>query len=491
MDLDPQRCYAAVCARDPRFDGWFTLAVTSTGIYCRPSCPARTPNAANARFYPSAAAAQQAGFRACRRCRPDAVPGPPPAALDDAVVARALTLIEDGVVDRAGVRGLADQLGYSTRQLQRRCVAELGAAPLALARAERARSARVLLETTDLPIAQVAFAAGFGSLRQCNETLAQIFAATPSQLRQAKATRGGAPSTLRLRLARRNPFDATHLFAHLVATAVPGVEAWTGTAYLRSVVLPHGPAVLSFEAKADSVELVARLADLRDLSAAVSRSRALLDLDADPEAIDTALGADPTLRPLIDRGGGARIPGTVDGAELALRAVLGQQVSTAAAATAAGRLTAVLGVPLEVPVGSVTHCFPTPGEVADAPDELLAMPARRRRTLRTLAAALADGRLNLSPGADPEAAIHQLRQIDGIGPWTLATISQRVLRDSDAFLAGDLGVRLAAEALGLPTSPAALERHSQAWRPWRSYAVQYLWRLGDHPINHLPQGPRP
>ena len=365
MHDDPERCYLAVQSKDPRFDGWFVTAVTSTGIYCRPSCPARTPQRRNVRFLPTAAAAQRAGFRACKRCRPDATPGSPEWDGRADVVARAMRLIADGVIDRAGVPGLADQVGYSVRQLERVLLAEVGAGPVALARAQRAQTARVLVETTDLSMTEVAFAAGFTSIRQFNDTVRAVFAAPPSALRATGPgpVRGAraAPGRLDLRLPFRQPLCPDTLFGHLAATAVPGVEEVVGTTYRRTLRLPHGPGIVALTPTASHIACRMELADVADLTAAIARCRRLLDLDADPDAVDRALSVDPVLGPAVGRSPGRRVPRTVDGDEFAVRAVLGQQVSTAAARTCAGALVAERGEPLATPSAGLTHLFPRPG----------------------------------------------------------------------------------------------------------------------------------
>lgn len=504
MIEDFDSCYQAAQSRDPRFDGWFITAVTSTGIYCRPSCPAMTPKRENVRFYPSAAAAQQAGFRACKRCRPDAAPGSPEWDGRADVVARAMRMIGDGVVDREGVPGLATRLGYSVRQLQRMLLAELGAGPIAIARAQRAQTARVLIETTTLTMVEIAFAAGFSSVRQFNDTIRIVFATSPTELRRRASKRrdasgdtrqgrrtqqevslsgAGAPGAILLRLPFRKPLCPDNLFGHLSATAVPGVEEVRDGAYRRTLRLPHGPGIVELTPTPEHVVCRATLTDLRDLTTAIARCRWLLDLDADPVAIDELLRADPELGPVVARAPGRRVPRCVDGAELAVRAVLGQQVSTAAARTHAARIVAQHGEPLGDPRGGLTHLFPTPEALAEVQ---LAMPASRRRTLAALVQALHSERLSLDPGCDREEAISQLSELPGFGPWTTQVIAMRALGDPDAFPVADLGVRRAAEALGLPAAPAALTARAERWRPWRAYAVQYLWSATPHPINHWP-----
>ncbi len=504
---DPDRCYQAAQSKDARFDGWFFCAVTSTGIYCRPSCPARTPKRQNMRFYPTAAAAQQAGFRACLRCRPDATPGSPEWNVRADVVARAMRLIRDGIVDREGVEGLASRLGYSTRQLNRLITAEVGTGPLALARAQRSQTARVLLETTDLPVAHVAFAAGFASVRQCNETVREIFVDTPTGLRArarkaAHARRpsgAGAPQSIHLRLPCRRPFDPASVLDFLGARALPGVEHLDGTSYRRSLRLPHGHGIVTLSAPttpkrrgggdatssggAGGPAYVAGdlvLSDLRDLTTAVARCRQLLDLDADPVAIWEALRRDRHLGPVVRRDPGRRVPGAVDGFELAVRAVIGQQVSVPGARTVAGRLVHAAGDALPAPGGGITHLFPTPAALAELARRYpgaFPMPAGRRRALVALADAVDNGDVVIDPGADPSELRRSLVGLPGIGPWTAEYVAMRALRDPDAFMPTDLGIRRGAAAVGLPEDPAGLVEATEAWRPWRSYAMAHLWSL--------------
>lgn len=510
--------YEAVRSRDARFDGVFFLGVTTTGIYCRPSCPAVTPKRENVRFYPSAAGAQGAGFRACRRCRPDAVPGSPEWDVRADVVGRAMRMIADGVVDREGVAGLAARLGYSARQVQRQLTAELGAGPVALARAQRAHTARLLLQTTPLAVTEIAFAAGFASVRQFNDTVREIYATTPSGLRAAR--RGGlgsvgpsAPAASRagraagsgrhgaagadasagaaaldtpcagvpLRLAYRGPYAARQIFDFLGLRAIPGIEEMTGTAparvYRRTLKLTYGNAVVEVEecpqgtASRSHSWLEARLslADLRDLTIAVQRVRRLFDLDADPYAVAERLGADPALGALVAAAPGLRSPGAAEPHELAVRAVLGQQITVGGARTLAAKLVAAYGKPLSAPDGGLTHLFPDPGTLADAPFDELGMPGARKQTLRTVSAALADGTVDLGSGADRDEAERALLALPGIGPWTAGYLRMRALGDPDVFLPGDAGVRHGLAAIG--ADPA----HAERWRPWRSYGLHHLW----------------
>jgi len=486
---DFERCYVAVQSRDPRFDGWFYTAVTSTHIYCRPSCPAQTPMRKNVRFYRSAAAAQLAGFRACKRCRPDASPGSPEWNSRADVASRAMRLIADGVVDREGVPGLAAHLGYSVRQLERTLQSEIGAGPIAIARAQRAQTARILIETTPLSMTDVAFAAGFSSVRQFNDTVQSVFATSPTALRAR--VRGPlraveASTAIDLRLPFRQPLCPDNLFGHLAATAVPGVEEVRNQTYRRTLRLSHGPGIVELTPMPEYISCRAVLSDMRDLTATIARSRWLLDLDADPVAVDRQLSLDDALAPLIAKAPGRRVPRCVDGPEMALRAVLGQHISTAAARTHAGRLAAQHGEAVTDVGGGLNRLFPPPDALHDVE---LAMPSQRRATFNAMVAALSSGQLVLGPGSDRVEALDVLTSLPGIGPWTKQVIAMRALGDPDAFPETDLGVRRAAEHLGLPATPAALVERSQPWRPWRSYAVQYLWSVDDHRINHWP--PRP
>jgi AraC family transcriptional regulator of adaptative response / DNA-3-methyladenine glycosylase II len=482
--LDPDRCWAIVEAGDPRFDGWLFCGVTSTGIYCRPSCPARTPKRANVRFYPTAAAAQGAGFRACKRCRPDATPGSPEWDRRADVVGRAMRLIADGVVDREGIPGLASRLGYSDRQVHRQLVAVVGAGPLAIARAQRAQTARVLLETTGVPITDVAFAAGFSSVRQFNATIREVFAVAPRDLRERARRHGRAQASgaVELRLPYRAPLEAEDLLGFLGTRAVPGVEERVEDGgYRRSLRLPHGAGVVELRPADGHVAARFVLDDLRDLAAAVQRSRALLDLDADPHAVGEALGRDAVLGAVVRRAPGRRVPGHVDGHELAVRAVLGQQVSVAGARTLAGRLVAAHGELLARPVGGVTHLFPTAAALAASDPAGLAMPGARRAALLGLCAAVARGDVVLDAGADRDEARRRLLALPGIGPWTADYVAMRALRDPDAFLPSDLGVRHAVERLGHDGRPAAVTALAERWRPYRAYALIHLWASLDEP----------
>ncbi|MGX1880530.1 DNA-3-methyladenine glycosylase 2 family protein [Streptomyces sp. NPDC055287] len=466
--MDEESMYEAVASRDARFDGEFFFAVTTTGIYCRPSCPAVTPKRKNVRFHPTAAAAQGNGFRACRRCRPDAVPGSADWNARADVVGRAMRLIGDGIVDREGVPGLAGRLGYSTRQVQRQLTGELGAGPVALARAQRAHTARVLLQTTRLPVTEIAFASGFASVRQFNDTIRQIYARTPSLLRTESGTRtagtgaatgigsgarprsGASPALaagIPLRLAYRGTYAAREMFDLLASEAVPRVEEMAGEpgarTYRRTLRLPYGTGIAAVDEAPHSGWLDARihLTDLRDLTTAVQRLRRLFDLDADPYAVDERLSADPALAPLVAARPGLRSPGAADPEEYAVRALVGRETATG--------LIEAYGKVLDQPCGTLTHVFPEPGALTGAGD-----PA-----LRALAAALADGDVRLDPGADRDEAERALRALPGITARTAGLIRMRALGDPDVAPAG--------EAEG--------EAAAGSRRPWRSYAVRHLW----------------
>ncbi|GAA2738150.1 AlkA N-terminal domain-containing protein [Actinocorallia aurantiaca] len=473
--MDDESRYRAVRSRDARFDGEFFFAVLTTGIYCRPSCPATTPLRRNVRFHPSAAAAQHDGFRACKRCRPDAVPGSAAWHVRADAAARAVRLIADGVVDREGVDGLAARLGYSTRQLRRQLTDELGAGPVALARAQRAQTARVLLQTTALPVTEIAFASGFASVRQFNDTIKKIYAATPGRLRAAgPGPSASAASGVALRLAYRGPYAAREIFDFLARRAVPGVEEVEGPVgsrvYRRTLRLPGGPGIAAVHESGGGrgwLDCAMSLSEVSDLTAATQRIRRLFDLDADPCAVTERFAGDPVLGPGSAAVPGLRAPGAADPHETAFRAVLGQQITVAAARTLTAVLVSSCGTPLPEPSGSLTHLFPSAEDVAAASLEELGMPRARRATLRTLAEALAGGGLVLDAGADRDEAEKGLLSLAGIGPWTAAYIRMRALGDPDVLPPGDVALNRALARAGRP-DPAA-------WAPWRSYATHLLW----------------
>ncbi|MGW0172627.1 DNA-3-methyladenine glycosylase 2 family protein [Rhodococcus sp. NPDC003322] len=471
MNLDFDRCYRAVSSRDTRFDGQFYTAVRTTGIYCRPSCPAITPKRANVTFLPTAAAAQQAGYRACRRCRPDAAPGSPQWNVRSDLAARAMRLIRDGEVERGGVEGLSAALGYSARQLTRTLTVELGAGPLSLARAHRAHTARLLVETTAMPMSDIAFAAGFSSIRQFNDTVREVFAATPTQMRADAARRGSGPpsaaGTVSLRLPYRPPLDRAWFGWFLSAHAVRGLEQVVGGQYRRVLRLPHGAGVAAALLADDHVRADLTLHDMRDLAPAVARLRHLYDLDADPQAVDDALRRDPALAPAIVTTPGIRVPGCVDPGELLLRTMIGQQISVSAAATHTARLVAELGDPIEDP--HLTHAFPSPATIAARGREVVTGPARRVDAVIAVAAALADGSLTLHAGRTSADLRAELLSHKGIGRWTADYVAMRTLADPDILLDSDLVAARGAHLLGVDL------RAQDRWTPWRSYASMHLW----------------
>ncbi|MGB9012715.1 MAG: AlkA N-terminal domain-containing protein [Aeromicrobium sp.] len=469
MHLDHDRCYRAVQSRDARFDGVFYTAVSSTGIYCRPSCPAVPPKPQNVSFHASAAAAEDAGYRACRRCRPDTTPGSPQWNVRADAVGRAMQLIGDGVIEREGVAGLADRLGYSPRHLTRMVSAELGAGPLALARSRRAQVARVLIETTDLQMADVAFSSGFASVRQFNDSIRQTYAQTPTQMR---GRRHGDPSgRVVVRLAVRQPFAADALLDFLEAHVLPGVDTVQGRTYARVLRLPHGLGVTALTLHDDRVDCELELADFRDVSVAISRVRRMLDLDADPVAIDAALAEDPHLAPLVAATPGLRVPSHVDGFEVTVRTIVGQQVSVAGANTVLGRQIPVHGTRVDFALASVhglTHAFPAPEALAAAAPGDLGMPRSRADSIIAVASSVADGSLQLHPGVDRDAVREQLLAMRGIGPWTADYVVMRALAHPDVLLTTDLVLRRELDSRGID--------HTDRWRPWRSYAGMHLWR---------------
>lgn len=477
------RRYRAIAARDTRFDGQFVTAVRSTRIYCRPSCPARTPKPENVTFYSTSAAAHEAGYRACKRCLPEAAPGSPAWDLRGDATARAMRLITAGVVEQEGVPGLARRLGYSPRHLTRMLTAELGAGPLALARAHRAHTARMLLVGTDMPISEVAFSAGFSSIRQCNDTIREVFEMTPGELRATRraAARGSraaadsaeTPGAIDLLLPHRAPIDASGLFVWMAARALPGVETATATSFGRHLRMPGGPAHLEIRQTPEGqLRLRATVTRLADLAPLVATARRLFDLDADPQAVDDALAEHPELAPLVAAVPGIRVPGTADPHEMLIRAMVGQQITVAAARTALAALAEQLGE--RTPAGGLL--FPTMDAIAEHGAEVLRGPAARIRAITGAAAALADGSLTLTVGDDAAAQRAALLAMPGIGPWTADYVRMRVIGDPDVFLPGDVAVRAGAVASGLPGDPASLTAWAARTAPWRSYLAAHLWR---------------
>jgi AraC family transcriptional regulator, regulatory protein of adaptative response / DNA-3-methyladenine glycosylase II len=486
--IDEDRCYAAMLAREHRFDGEFFVAVRTTKIYCRPSCPTPIqPKRINITFYPTAAAAQQAGYRSCKRCRPDASTGSPARLRNNDLAGRALRLIEDGLVDRSGIPALAQALAVSERHLHRVLTHELGAGPIALARARRAHTARVLIETTPLGFGEVAFAAGFASIRQFNDTVREVYAASPTELRTHRRKVVDDTEAITVRLPYREPFDAAGLFGFLAHRCVEGVEHGDHTSYTRTLRLPGGPGVVRVVWTEGVLTATLWLTALTDLGAALARVRLLFDLDADPMSIGEHFTADPHLGPAWNRHPGRRAPGAVDAGELAVKAVLGQQVSVAAARTLASRLVGRNGDRFDLPGAPLHLLFPSAETLASIDPGEIGIPGARAAALVGMCAALTDGRVELQIGADRPTARAQLLALKGIGPWTASYIAMRALADPDALLDDDLGVLHGARALGLPDSPKALAEHGTRWSPWRSYATQLLWASAPPPARQRKQ----
>ena len=486
MLLDQERCYRAVASRDARFDGHFITAVRTTGIYCRPSCPATTPKRANVEFLPTAGAAQQRGYRACRRCLPDAVPGSPDWNVRADLAARAMRLISDGVVERDGVPGLATRLGYSERHLNRVLTAELGAGPLALARAHRAHTARLLIETTPLGMADVAFAAGFASVRQFNDTVRAVYGVAPTTLRAEAGRRRptAAAGTLVLRLPFRPPFDAEGLLAVLRRS---GRRGRGGARRRRLRAHAAAPA-----RRRDGRAATARRGQVRHARhrhAAAGRSarpRARRGPGAAPARPRRRPGGrrraarapTPAWRRPSRRCRASGCPARSTAPRRRSARCWASRCRCAAARTAAARLAEALGERLPPALASpgAELLFPTPAAIAEHGAEVLTGPARRIASVCTVAAALADGTLALDPGRDPADLRAELVALPGVGPWTAGYLAMRVLGDPDELLAEDLGVRRGAAALDLPSDIPGLTARAAAWRPWRSYAATHLWR---------------
>lgn len=476
MKLDPDVCYRALAARDRRFDGVFFTGVTTTGIYCRPVCPARTPGRDRCRFFPTAAAAEQAGFRPCLRCRPELAPGLAPVDAAGRVAHAAAARIEAGALDDDGdLETLAKEFGLSGRQLRRVLRRELGVAPVELAQTHRLLLAKRLLTDSRLPIIQVAFASGFASVRRFNALFRSRYGMAPGRLRRQANNRANGEQ-LRLTLAYRPPLAWVELLEFLAGRATAGVECVCGDSYLRTAALGKYQGWVRVRPVAGraalAVELSVALAPA--LPALLGRLRDLFDLNARPDVIAAQLSDDPCLGPCVRGRPGLRVPGAFDGFELAVRAILGQQVSVRAATTLAGRFAAAFGAAVETPFPELNRLAPRPERVAAAtPAELTALgiTAARAASILALARAVRAGRLHLRPGADPEGAARQLQELPGIGPWTAQYIALRALRWPDAFPESDLGLL---KAWGTRV-PRQLRAAAEAWRPWRAYAAMYLW----------------
>ncbi len=478
MEIDRESCLAAFLGRDRRFAGRFYAGVTSTGIYCRPGCPAPLPRPRNVRFFRCAAAAEEAGFRACLRCRPETAPGTPAWTGTSATVARALRQIEAGLADDAPLGALAARLGVGERHLRRLFGEHLGASPVAIARTRRLHFARRLLDDTSLRMSDVALAAGYSSVRRFNEAMRAAFGVSPTKLRRS-ATTATDRAGISLSLPFRPPFDGGFLLAFLAARAVPGVEAFSDGVYRRTAEL--GGSVGIVEARVDGSRgiLSLRLQGLGPASALEASRRAarLFDLDADPGTIATHLAADPLLAPLVARRPGLRVPGAWDAFETAVRTILGQQVSVKAARTLAVRLASKFGRPLPAGMAreGLSLLFPRPEELAEADVASIGLPSRRAETIRFLSREVALGRIDLGPAASLDEAEKRLAGVPGIGPWSAQLIALRALGEPDALPAGDLGLRKALAHGAVLPSIAAVESRARAWRPWRAYALIHLW----------------
>ena len=468
VELDRRVCDRARRSRDPRFDGKFFIAVTSTKIYCRPICPARSPKDENIRYYPTAAAAQAAGFRPCLRCRPEAAPGTPAWSGTSSVVSRALRLITEGALDSDGVDALADRLGVTARHLRRLFVQHLGATPIDVALTRRVHFAKKLIDETGLPISQIAFASGFGSLRRFNGEIRRIYSRTPTELRKLSRRQSVSGECYRFRLAYRPPYDWAAAIGFLAARATPGVESVDGNGYQRTIELDGKTGSIGVSPASDAPALVleVRFGDPRSLLTIVERVRRMFDVGADPSVIGAELSLDPLLKGPWARHAGIRTPGSWDPFELTVRAIVGQQISVSAATTIAGRIAERWGTP----TGStgLTRLFPTPAQLVDASLEEAGIISARASTLRALARAVLDQQVCF----DGASIAESLRAIPGIGEWTAQYVAMRALNEPDAFPSGDLVLRRMAGDL----SARELDRRSEAWRPWRAYAVMLLWQ---------------
>ena len=488
--LDHDACYRAVRTRDARFDGRFYTAVLTTGIFCRPVCPARTPRPEHCAFFPSAAAAQAAGFRPCLRCRPELAPGIAGWRGTANTVARALALIADGAWgDADDVEELAARVGVGARHLRRLFDRHVGAPPIAVAQAQRVLLAKRLLADTVLPMSDVAAAAGFGSLRRFNTVLRRAFGRAPSSMRRRGGPAAGAARAVELRLPHTTPYAWPELLAFLAARAIPGVEQVGDGVYRRTLTLGVARAVVAVRAAPAGHSLVAelRLSSVAALPAAVGALRRLFDLDADVAAIDAHLARDPLLAPLVRRRPGLRVPGAADPFELAVRAILGQQVSVAAARTLAGRIAEAHGARIpEAAEGEPALAFPGPAVLAGADLSRVGLPRARVEAIRALARAVAADPTLLDPGRDLATSAARLAELPGVGAWTAQYVAMRALREPDAFPASDLGLLRAVSRAGPSPRPAALAERAEAWRPWRAYAAMHLWSADPAPRGGKP-----
>ena len=482
MELDWRVCSRARLSRDARFDGKFFIAVLSTRIYCRSICPARTCKESNVRYYPTAAAAAEAGFRPCLRCRPECSPGTPAWMGTSNTVSRALRLIGESGLDDGGIESLAGRLGIGSRHLRRLFIRHLGATPSAVAHTRRSHFAKKLIDETWLPMNQIAVAAGFGCVRRFNAAIQNTYMRTPTQLRHLARHKAEQPENQYVfHLRFRPPYHWQSILAFLGARATPGVEAVDSGSYRRSIFLNNCAGQLEVSPCEGRNELVARveIGDSRCLYVIIERIRAMFDLNADWAVIARTLGSDPELAARMNAAPGLRVAGCWDGFELAVRAILGQQITVKGATALAGRLAKSFGRPF-AGSGGLTHLFPAPEVLADAPLARLGLPTRRAESIQALARAVAEGRIVFDRIADTGAFLERLCEIPGIGRWTAQYVAMRALGEPDAFPSGDLGLL---HSLGVENS-SDLERRSENWRPWRAYASMYLWTIKKESVGH-------
>lgn len=483
MDVNHEASYRALAARDARFDGRIFVGVRTTGIYCRPICPARTPKRENVVFYPTAAAAQQAGFRPCLRCRPETSPDTGAWRGTFNTVSRALAMIETGGLERAGIAALAGRLGIGERQLRKLFLQHLGASPIAVAQTHRVLLAKQLIHETHLPMTEVAMAAGFGSIRRFNETFRKMFGRSPAVLRRAMARDepfAVAKNSVTLKLPYRPPYDWESVRAFLTVRAIPGVEAISRGRYARTIALAEGHGMFAVEpGEGNFLSVMIRFSSLRALPAIIARIRRVFDVGADPDYIGGHLSEDSFLAPLVAARPGLRVPGSWEGFELAVRTILSQRIAVSAARRLAGRLVSAHGQAVDdynADVEGLTHLFPTPERLAGADLADLGVSRQRAAVVSSLAAAVIVDPFVFGPHRSLDDAITRLREVPGVGEWTAQYIAMRELRESDAFPASDVGLlRAMADTDGRRPTPARLLAHAELWRPWRAYAAAYLW----------------
>ena len=481
VQLSHNICRTARLSRDQRFDGKFFIGVRTTGVYCRPICPAPSPKEGNVEYYPSAAAAAEAGYRPCLRCRPECSPGTPAWLGSSVTVSRALRLISEGALEDGGVDTLAERLGIGSRHLRRLFLEHLGATPITVAQTRRLLAAKKLIDETALPLTEIAIASGFGSIRRFNSAFLATWGRCPREMRRSRE-RTPASGSVRLELRYRPPFDWDALIGFIAARAIRGVEFADGGVYRRTIVTTHGPGWLEVHPTGKgALELTVHTPDSTDLLATTSRVRRMFDLDADPQAISSHLRRDPLLRPLLKARPGLRVPGAWDGFEIAVRAILGQQVSVAGASTLATRLAGKYGEAVPFDIEGLTHTFPAPATLARAELDI-GIPAARAETIRQFARAVASGEIAFDAAVDSREFQEKLRSLPGVGPWTAEYIAMRALSDPNAFPATDLVLKRACGG-----------RETESWQPWRAYAAMHIWqgiRDGRIDVLHVDGKPR-